>query len=236
MKAVLFDLDDTLFDHQYCYRAALQAIYDHFEPLRAKPFTDLETLYQNILETFHTQAVAGKISLEEARRLRIQAIFVDYGMDISLDDAQRIDETHYRHTYMKARRAVPGAQQLLATLRERELKIGIITNHVLTEQTDKLVAIGLTDYTDVVIAAGEVGVSKPDPHIFQILLDSLNCQPHDVVLVGDSWNADIIGAKRAGIRAIWLNRYEIPCPDPSLAKEIHALEPVEDVLKIIFDI
>ncbi len=233
MKAVLFDLDDTLFDHQHCYRSALRAVYDQFEPLQTKPFVYLDTLYQNILEAFHAKAVAGEITLEESRSLRMQAIFVDYGMTISLDDAQQIDEAHYRHTYMNARRPVPGAKQLLEKLRERELAIGIITNHVLAEQTDKLAAIGLTDYVDVVIAASKIGVSKPDPYIFEVLLDAVNCQPHEAVLIGDSWQADIIGANRADIRAIWLNRYGTQCPDPLLAKEIHALEPVEDVLKII---
>lgn len=233
MKAVLLDLDDTLFDHQHCYRCALRAVFDEFEALRTKPFAYLDTLYQNILEVFHAKAVAGEIPLEEARMLRMQAIFADYGMDISLDNAQRIDAAHYRHAYVNARRAVPGAKRLLEQIRERELAVGIITNHVLAEQRDKLTAIGLMDYADVLIAAGEVGVSKPDPHIFQVLLDALYCQPHETVLIGDAWHADIIGAKQAGIRAIWLNRYGISSPDPTLAKEIHALEPVEDVLKII---
>lgn len=235
MKAVLFDLDDTLFDHQHCYRQALQSVYDHYQPLQAKGFSGLEAVYQTILEAFHARAVAGEITLKQARALRMQAIFADYGMDITIEQAQQIDVDYYRYAYLTARRSVPGARELLEKIRERGLTIGIITNHVLDEQMDKLAAIDLTDLVDVVIAAGEVGVSKPDPPIFHVLLDAVQCRPNETVLIGDSWHSDVIGATNVGIRAIWLNRYGDMCPDASLAKEIHALEPVEGVLKLIFD-
>lgn len=49
-------------------------------------------------------------------------------------------------------------------------------------------------------------------------------------MIGDAWQNDIVGARGAGIRAIWLNRYGIPCLDPLLAQEISAFEPLEIVL------
>jgi FMN phosphatase YigB (HAD superfamily) len=52
-------------------------------------------------------------------------------------------------------------------------------------------------------------------------------------MIGDAWQNDIIGARAAGIRAIWLNRYGVPCPDPSLASEISAFEPLEAVFALL---
>ncbi len=52
-------------------------------------------------------------------------------------------------------------------------------------------------------------------------------------MVGDSWKADILGARQAGIRALWLNRYEHPCPDPSLAAEFQSYIPLEQVLALL---
>jgi FMN phosphatase YigB (HAD superfamily) len=52
-------------------------------------------------------------------------------------------------------------------------------------------------------------------------------------MIGDLWDVDILGAYRAGIRAIWLNRYGATCPDANIATEINSFEPVEMVLDLV---
>ncbi|MGH9408154.1 MAG: HAD-IA family hydrolase, partial [Vicinamibacterales bacterium] len=77
----------------------------------------------------------------------------------------------------------------------------------------------------------DVGVSKPDPLIFQIALDRLGIAPPDAIMVGDSWAADITGAARAGIAAVWFNRDRQPMPaEPAGVRQIHALAPVGHVM------
>ena len=49
-------------------------------------------------------------------------------------------------------------------------------------------------------------MAKPDPRIFAIALERLGCAAADAVMIGDSWPADIEGARAAGVRAIWFNR------------------------------
>ena len=49
-------------------------------------------------------------------------------------------------------------------------------------------------------------------------------------MVGDSWEKDVLGALGSGLRAVWLNRYRVTCPDSQLAVEIRGLEPLKDVL------
>lgn len=82
----------------------------------------------------------------------------------------------------------------------------------------------------VLVVSEAVGVAKPDPAIFQTALQRLHCAASEVVMVGDSWPADILGATNLGVRAIWLNRHGQPCPDSTLAKEIHAFEPLDTVI------
>ena len=94
---------------------------------------------------------------------------------------------------------------------------------------------GTREGLEFVIDSAIVGVEKPDPRIFQIALDRLGCRRDEVVMVGDSWPADVAGAIAAGIRPIWFNPLRKPRPEPSIAvDEIHALEPIEDALRVIF--
>lgn len=76
-------------------------------------------------------------------------------------------------------------------------------------------------------------IAEPDARIFQVALERLQCRANEAVMIGDACQNDIVGARGAGMRAIWLNRYGVPCSDPSLAWEIRAFEPLEAVLALL---
>ena len=65
-------------------------------------------------------------------------------------------------------------------------------------------------------------------------LDALGTPPAEAVMVGDSWSADVIGARAAGIRAVWFNPDRLPSPEPGLGvAELHALEPTAETLELL---
>ena len=78
------------------------------------------------------------------------------------------------------------------------------------------------------------GFTKPDSRIFEIALEKLCVEPSDAVMIGDSWEEDILGAYKAGIRAVWFNRKGKPVPDKKIAVEIKSFIPASDVMKLIF--
>ena len=137
---------------------------------------------------------------------------------------------HYRATW----RPVPGALELLDTLRSH-VRIGLITNGVVPEQTDKIRICDFGPRLDAVVISGEAGLSKPDPAIFQLALARIDSSAEEAVMVGNSWEDDIVGARDAGLSAVWMNRYGETCPDPDLAPEIGSLEPVEEVATLILE-
>jgi putative hydrolase of the HAD superfamily len=75
-------------------------------------------------------------------------------------------------------------------------------------------------------------VSKPDPRIFEIALARAGVGPAEAVMVGDSWENDIQGARAAGVRAVWFNRNDAAVADPAVPA-ITSLEPAESVLAVI---
>ena len=232
MRAVLFDLDDTLFDHRASAAVALRRLQDAHQCFRAAPFDDVERAHATLLEALHPEVVSGRLGMDEARCERFRRLFERFGVAA---DPDRCDEAagKYRRDYLDSRRATAGAAALLAAVRSRA-RVGIVSNNLLQEQREKLEHIGLAPNVDVLIVSEDAGISKPDPGIFNIALDALGAQPAEAVMVGDSWSADVIGARAAGIRAVWFNPDRLPAPEPGLGvAELHALEPTADTLELL---
>jgi putative hydrolase of the HAD superfamily len=230
VRGVLFDLDDTLFDHRGSARAALAEV--HRRHAGSADFDLFEQHHSRILEDLHREVLAGRRSLDDARRERFRRVFEAVGIILSEADADSVAAA-YRAGYVPAWRPVAGAADLVAALRPHA-KLGVISNNLIEETREKLAFCALTSLVEVVVVSGDEGISKPDPRIFHIALDRLGVAAADAVMVGDSWAADITGAARAGIRAVWYNPRRAPLPpEPPGVAEIHALAPVAAVLPIV---
>ena len=232
VQAVLFDLDDTLFDHRQCARAALAELHGRYDALQACAFDELERMHAAFLEELHQRVLTGEMPLDAARRERFRRLFAAAGApadDESIDAAAAA----YRTGYQRVRQPVAGAARLLRAVKPHA-RIGIVSNNLLEEQRDKLAHCGLEGDIDVLVVSEEAGVSKPDPAIFRIALERLECPADAAVMVGDSWAADIVGAVNAGIRAIWFNPLGKPRPEePAAVEEIRQLEPADAVADLI---
>jgi len=234
VSAVLFDLDDTLFDHRGCARDALEAVRTSHACFREMAFAKLERAHAQLLEELHHDVMTGRVSLEAARNERFRRLFAAAGVT-AVDDLARRAAATYRARYAEARRAVAGAADVLRLVRARA-RIGIVSNNLLEEQREKLRVCGLDGFVDALVVSEEAGVSKPDPAIFRLVLERLGCAAREAVMVGDSWTADIAGARAAGIRAIWLNPRHEPVPAGEAGvSQLAALEPPDAVMRMIFD-
>jgi putative hydrolase of the HAD superfamily len=226
--AVLFDLDDTLFDHHHSARAALAGVHANFAS--SASFDDFERHHIHFLEEMHIEVLAGRVPLDDARRERFRRVFAALGLAIDEGTTDAV-ACAYRDGYMAARRAMDGAAALLAELRPHA-RVAVVTNNLLEEQQNKLEYCGLAPLVDALVASEDVGVSKPDPAIFRIALDRVGASKQDAVMVGDSWQADIAGAHAAGIRAVWFNPQRLPRPLPHYeVEEIHRLTPAAEVAR-----
>jgi YjjG family noncanonical pyrimidine nucleotidase len=224
-SAVLFDLDDTLFDHHRSARAALAGVHAVFASRVA--FDDFERHHIHFLEEMHIEVLAGRVHLDEARRERFRRVFAALGLAIDEDTTEAVASA-YRDGYMAARRPTEGAAPLLAALRPHA-RIAIVTNNLLEEQQNKLEYCGLAPFVDALVASEDVGVSKPDPAIFRIALERVDASRQEALMVGDSWQSDIAGAHAAGIRAVWFNPQRLPRPLPHYEVDvIHSLIPAAE--------
>jgi putative hydrolase of the HAD superfamily len=209
-KAILFDLDDTLYDLRSYWRGRLhQALGD---VLARYPRFERDELVR--------QAIAEKVYIEKLPAfLRAQGV----------DDEALIDAARdvFGRDWFARLALYEDAVHTLEALRPR-FKLGLVTNGPSRTQRPKIEQFKLVDYLDLLVVSEEVGVAKPDPAIFQIAMERLDALPHETLFVGDSIEFDMRGALAAGLPFVWMNpRGEALTPDlpPPLAeiRRLHEL-------------
>lgn len=234
IKAVIFDVDDTLFDYRYCCRKGLTAVQNKFKCFEKHSLDEFEKEQRKLSDEIHiSQMLTGNISLEQERIERFKISFSRAGEIVNESEAREAVRI-YRKNYEASFRAVPGAYELLGALKSR-VKIAVLSNSYYDLQMSKLVHCGLDKFVDVTVVSEHAGVTKPDSKIFIETLNKLNCKPNEAVMIGDSWEVDILGAHKAGIRSIWYNQYSQPIPDLSIAHVIDSYFPIQNVLDLIFN-
>jgi putative hydrolase of the HAD superfamily len=100
-----------------------------------------------------------------------------------------------------------------AALAAAGVPLALVTNGASCLQREKFAASGLGDRFDAVVVSGDLGVGKPDAAVFRHALALLGASADAAVMVGDSLDRDIEGARAAGLRAVWINRTGRPRPE-----------------------
>lgn len=232
-RSVLFDLDDTLFDHSHATRHALAVLQAGEPALRAWTAAELERRHGELLEELHREVLSGRLSIEAAREVRFRRL-LNAAASVGLARRRSAALARlYRQSYEEGWRAVPGANELLAALKQAGVSIVVVTNNLTAEQRAKLAGCGLDVHVDHLITSEDVGVMKPHARIFDVALAAAGVTAHEAVMIGDAWHIDVAGARAAGLRAVWLNRLGAASPDPSVP-ELRALEPLEEVHDVLF--
>lgn len=216
-RAVLFDLDDTLYDLRR-YRT---------ERLRAALALVLERYPQLDGDELVRGAIAEGVYMEQ---------FPDFLRRRGVSEELLIAAAHdrLRHRWFDDMALAEDAAHTFAMLRPR-CRLGLITNGPTWAQRPKIERLGLAGYMDVLIVSEEVGVAKPDPAIFAIALERLGVQPSEALFVGDSPEFDLRGAAAAGVPFVWMNpRHEqlpdgMPAPIATIGRLAELLPLLEEV-------
>jgi putative hydrolase of the HAD superfamily len=230
-KAALFDLDDTLFDHQFHRREALTALRDVVAIDPAVTLAQLEEAHDVHLQRTHQLWLAGHLTLDEARRERLHATLRGFGV-VADEAALRACEAAYRTAYDRGWRPIAGAIELLQALKQAGLQICLITNGGSREQRHKVEVLGLTPWLDHVFISAEMGCEKPAREYFDFALAGAGVAAEECIVVGDFWPNDIAGALTAGCEAIWLNRYQRTGGPHPRVREVTGWEPLGEVLPL----
>jgi putative hydrolase of the HAD superfamily len=216
LDAVLFDWGDTLMrwapEPEFLedgHRAGLAAIGRDVDPAITARFRDV------YLPKFFAQGVIEEIEYPG----EVRALLGEFGIDVGDDDLLRFLEAEHA-AWAPARQLAATTHALLETLRERGLKLGLVSNAI--DPPDllhrDLEQLGVAQRLDVAVFSSEVGRRKPDPSIFEVALSRLGIEPERALMVGDSVPNDVAGAQALGMttcQALWFvaDSQEEPEPD-----------------------
>jgi HAD superfamily hydrolase (TIGR01549 family) len=232
IKAVLFNIDDTLFDNRYSVREGLRVVWSRFTCFHELTIDDMEKEYLTVLEEMRfSHVIFGRLTQNEMRDEIFKYLFLNRGIEIDFHTSNNAAEL-FRNKYVRIRRVTKGSEELLAALAPL-YKIGVVTNNSDDEAEDKLGFTGYDKYISAVTTSQETGVGKPTARIFRIALEKLGVNADEAVMIGNSWNWDILGAHELGMKCIWLNNYNRPHHNPEIAAEVKSLEDAALVLRLI---
>ena len=125
----------------------------------------------------------------------------------SLDADQNIERIGklFRELSMKQMQLRPYVEPLFDRLHRSGIKLGIVSNTEAVLTRFELDRYPILQTAEAIVLSSEAGVRKPDPQIFQVAMDRIGAVPATAVFIGNDWAADILGAIRVGLKAIYVN-------------------------------
>ncbi len=210
-RAIFFDLDGTLIDERAGVAEARARVA---AALRAGGHAVSDAAYSAAADTVIEDLLAANGGAWPPVFSRQRAI----AETLSRLGLPSVDAGELAALYLRTRldhvRPLDGAAEALAWARAGH-RVGLISNGPGPEQREKLRRAGLTAAFESVTISGEAGASKPDPAIFARALASLDVEAGAAVHVGNNVAADVVGAREAGLAAVWLREAGATGPSPA---------------------
>lgn len=237
LKAILFDMDDTLIDWSGAdrqwearERQRLRPVFDYVNDLH--PLDDFEQLVVNFFTGARLAWENGRGNLRAPHvgRVLVQALIASGAPGGVLDERRCLEAYHFD--------AVPGVTvfpdvpPFLALLLEKGIKTAIVTNayQPMWMRDNELKTFGLLEYfPECRISAADADYLKPHPAIFEYALNCLDVEPDEAVFVGDNPVADIAGAQGVGMQAVLRVTHPTPPMLSGLIVPDHALNSFDEL-------
>lgn len=207
IKAVLFDVDDTIYDHLLPFK---KAVYDYTSHIQHFPYeeayqkmryySDLLSIKYGGASKMESDGTADNMQAE-----RFQLALEEYQVKVSFSQAQNIQKLYKSVQFHIS--PFEGIEDLIKELQSRQIVVGILTNGAQQHQWKKIEALQLNQWIPKshIFVSGQYGWDKPDAKIFHYINEQLLLLPNECLYIGDSWRNDVIGAKNAGWNMIWFN-------------------------------
>jgi putative hydrolase of the HAD superfamily len=214
IKAVVFDVDNTLIDRRIAFKRLCDYLIDKYSPLYPYEGTR-EDLIQYLIEIDGDGYGGLHNFIPKLKNWKLPLTTEDF-----------IKERNA--VFGKLSVPMPELYEVLNYLKTK-YKLGIITNGYSSVQRDKIETVGITGYFDDIIVSGEEDFAKPDPRIFRLSCRNLGVQPKETVFVGDYYPNDIVGAISAKIMPIWIT------DNPDEHKEFDGIriKELKELLKLL---
>lgn len=235
IDAIVFDVDDTVYDQQEPFRRAIQQIFPDFN--LEKDLNKAYIRYRHYSDTGFPRVVANEWNIDYFRFYRTNETLRDLGYpEISEELGAKFQAT-YEHELDNIQ-MLDGMRLTLEFLKENHIPVGLITNGPTEHQLKKVNKLGLYDYVQPshVIVSGSTAFQKPQKEIFNLATAQFGMNPETTLYVGDSYDNDVMGAHKGGWKSMWFNHRgrQFPGGQPVHDIEINSFEELFGAVKVLF--
>lgn len=207
---LFFDLDRTLWDFESNARITLSDLFYEYELDRHFPsFDEFHMIYRTHNERLWAEYRNGRLDKKMLRSLRFKLTL--NAAKLRNDELASLLDTRYIADSPTKTALMPHTLELMDYLMSKGYSMSIITNGFNEVQWIKLKACGLEKYFVDMHTSENIGFQKPDPRAFEFALQKAGCKPSQVLMIGDDFEVDIVGAKNAGIDQVYYNPTNINC-------------------------
>lgn len=222
IKAVLIDIDDTIFDFEKCSKNSFLKTLEKFN----LKFKEEDFSYFNkVNDILWTKQKLGEINIKEVFIKR------DYLMDkyFNLDIEKGLFNDLFVKFLYDEIEMVDGIEDLLLYLSDK-YKIFTASNGIYKMQENRLKKSNLDKYFDKIFVSDKIGFEKPDKKFFQKIMDLTKFSNDDLIMIGDSIKSDIIGAKNSKIKSIYFNKDGKKISDKNFTYQVKNLSEIKKIL------
>ena len=222
IKAIFFDLDDTLVNSRKAEKEAAYTFKEQFSEFNNMNKEDFEKLWHEIAIEQYKRYEKGEISYKEHKIDRVKSVFSKFNVKKDDEEAFNIFNVYLKE-YQNNWKLFNDATEILEKMK-KDYKLVLITNGDSNQQRNKIKKTNIEKYFSEILISGEVGIIKPKKEIFELACKKIGEAPENCVMIGDNYKLDIEGARNAGLGTVWVNRKneEIECKNQ--IKELKELE------------
>ena len=229
LRAVLFDIDDTLFSTtEFARRARANAVRAMVDAGLDLPVEVVQKELDEVISEFtsnyehHFERLVQRMPSQATRRVN-PALIVAAGV------------VAYHDTKFRELAPYPDVVPLLTWLAEAGVRVGVVTHGLTVKQAEKLVRLGLVRYLDpkAIFISDQIGISKPNPKLYLAALRELGLQAREVMYVGDNLEHDVAPPKSIEMVTVWARRgSKHPSSNPAIVPD-HVVDNFKELEKIL---
>lgn len=227
IRAVFFDMDDTLYDTSgfaaIARRAAVKSmVHNGLKCTEEEGYGKLMEIVKEKGSNYdkHFNILVEKINGKPDPLIVVNGIIT------------------YHNTKFAMLKLEPETFSILLYLKSKGYKVGLITNGKELKQWEKLVRLGMYPFFDDVVTSESVGIEKPDPKIFKIAMERLGVTSGTSLMVGNNFDADILGACNAGMQSMLINsrlseKQKAKLEELDCLRDVREINNLLDLMKIL---
>lgn len=225
IKAIIFDIDDTLYNFKGAHRLAMPAVCRYAQEQLGLDGAEFGERYEGMMEKQRIRS--GENSAMHNRYLRFQMMLEEYGLPmrhiIPLNDL-------YWSEVLKYSVPEPGIVDAIDTLRAQGIRMGVGTDMTIDWQLEKLIRLNLLERMDFLVSSEEAGEEKPLRSFFDLCLAKAGCKKEECIFIGDNIRKDALGGQNYGFHGVWYQ------PDEAKAKthpEVPTITHMSQLIELV---